>query len=54
MADAPRAHEIVVVAAGSTGGRPNARIGDRTSDPVVRLADLPKDRYTNETLESVR
>jgi hypothetical protein len=54
VADAPRADEIVVVAAGSTGGRPNARIGDRSSDPVVRLADLPRDRYTNETLESVR
>lgn len=55
VADAPRADEIVVVAAGSTGGRPNARIGDRSSDPVVRLADLPRDRYTtNQTLESVR
>jgi len=54
VADAPRADEIVVVAAGSTGGRPNARIGDRSSDPVVRLADLPMDRFTNETLESVR
>ena len=54
VADAPRADEIVVVAAGSTGGRPNARIGDRSSDPVVRLADLPMDRYINETLESVR
>jgi hypothetical protein len=52
--DAPRADEIVVVAAGSTGGRPNARIGDRSSDPVVRLADLPMDRYANDTLESVR
>jgi len=54
VADAPRAGEIVVVAAGSTGGRPNARIGDRSSDPEVRLADLPMDRYTNESLESVR
>jgi hypothetical protein len=57
--DAPRADEIVVVAAGSTGGRPNARIGDRSSDPEVRLADLPMDRYTNDSstdnsLESVR
>jgi hypothetical protein len=49
--DAPRPDEIVVVAAGSTGGRPNARIGDRTSDPVVRLADHPLTRY--QTLESV-
>jgi hypothetical protein len=52
--DAPRADEIVVVAAGSTGGRPNARIGDRSSDPEVRLADLPMDRYINESLETVR
>jgi hypothetical protein len=49
--DAPRPDEVVVVAAGSTGGRPNARIGDRTSDPVVRLADHPLSRY--QTLESV-
>jgi hypothetical protein len=49
--DAPRPDEVVVVAAGSTGGRPNARIGDRTSDPVVRLADHPLTRY--QTLESV-
>jgi hypothetical protein len=54
VSDAPRADEIVVVAAGSTGGRPNARIGDRSSDPVVRLADLPMDRYINESLETVR
>jgi hypothetical protein len=52
--DAPRADEIVVVAAGSTGGRPNARIGDRSSDPVFRLADLPMDPYTNESLERAR
>lgn len=51
--DAPRANEIVLVAAGSTGGRPNARIGDRSSDPEVRLADLPLDRYTNESLETL-
>lgn len=43
--DAPRADEIVVIAAGSSGARPNARLGDRTSDPQVRLADhLPDDR----------
>jgi hypothetical protein len=39
--DAPRDDEIVLIAAGSSGARPNARIGDRTSDPVVRLADHP-------------
>ncbi|MFK4188837.1 amino acid synthesis family protein [Streptomyces sparsogenes] len=38
--DAPRPDEIVVVAAASSGPRPNARIGDRLTDPVVRLADL--------------
>lgn len=54
VADAPRADEIVVVAAGSTGGRPNARIGDRSTDPVVRLADLPMDRYLTKSLETVR
>ena len=52
--DAPRAGEIVVVAAGSSGGRPNARIGDRASDPRVRLADHPRSRYTPEDLETVR
>lgn len=38
--DAPRPDEIVVIAAGASGPRPNARIGDRRTDPVVRLADL--------------
>ncbi|TPQ15586.1 amino acid synthesis family protein [Streptomyces sporangiiformans] len=52
--DAPRADEIVVIAAGSTGGRPNARIGDRSSDPQVRLADHPRSRYKIENLETVR
>lgn len=33
--DAPRRDEIVVIAAASTGPRPHARIGDRTTDPVV-------------------
>jgi len=51
--DAPRADEIVVIAAASSGGRPNARIGDRSSDPVVRLADLPMGHQTNQSLESV-
>jgi hypothetical protein len=52
--DAPRADEIVVIAAGSTGGRPNARIGDRSSDPQVRLADHPRSQYKIENLETVR
>ncbi|MFR9730715.1 amino acid synthesis family protein [Saccharopolyspora sp. MS10] len=38
--DAPAADEIVVIAAAAAGPRPNARIGDRTTDPAVRLADL--------------
>lgn len=33
--DAPRADEIVVIAAASTGPRPHPRIGDRRTDPVV-------------------
>ena len=40
--DAPRPDEIVVIAAAASGPRPNARIGDRRTDPVVRLADLEK------------
>jgi hypothetical protein len=52
--DAPRADEIVVIAAGSSGGRPNARIGDRAVDPQVRLADHPRSRYKTENLETVR
>jgi hypothetical protein len=51
--DAPRAEEIVVIAAGSTGGRPNARIGDRTSDPQVRLVDHPVSRYSSRSLEAI-
>jgi hypothetical protein len=51
--DAPRADEIVVIAAGASGGRPNARIGDRATDPKVRLADHPR-TPTNERLETVR
>lgn len=35
VSDAPRADEIVVVAAASTGPRPHARIGDRSTDPSV-------------------
>lgn len=33
--DGPRADEIVVIAAASTGPRPHARIGDRSTDPTV-------------------
>lgn len=35
VSDAPRADEIVVIAAASTGPRPHPRIGDRRTDPVV-------------------
>jgi hypothetical protein len=38
--DAPRNDEIVVIAAAATGPRPNARIGDRSTDPAVHLSDL--------------
>jgi hypothetical protein len=38
--DAPRDDEIVVIATASSGPRPNARIGDRSTDPAVRLTDL--------------
>jgi hypothetical protein len=38
--DAPRDDELVVVAAAASGPRPNARIGDRTTDPAVRLEQL--------------
>lgn len=51
--DAPGADEIVVIAAGSSGGRPNARIGDRSADPRVRLADHPRSSYETEKLETV-
>lgn len=40
VADAPRADEIVVVAAASTGPRPHPRIGDRRTDPAVSAASL--------------
>lgn len=33
--DAPRADEIVVIAAASSGPRPHPRIGDRRTDPAV-------------------
>jgi Amino acid synthesis len=38
--DAPRADEIVIIAAASTGPRPHARIGDRATDPVVTAETL--------------
>lgn len=38
--DAPAADEIVVIAAASSGPRPNARIGDSTTDPRVTLSEL--------------
>lgn len=40
--DAPRPDEIVITAAAATGPRPNARIGDRVTDPVVNLAALER------------
>jgi hypothetical protein len=40
VADAPRDGEIVVIAAASTGPRPHARIGDRSTDPAVRTENL--------------
>ena len=35
LPDAPHAGEIAVIAAASTGPRPHARIGDRTTDQVI-------------------
>jgi hypothetical protein len=43
VSDAPRAGEIVVLAAASTGPRPHARIGDRTTDPTVSAENLECD-----------
>lgn len=40
VADAPRADEIVLMAAASTGPRPHPRIGDRTTDPTVTAATI--------------
>ncbi len=42
VSDAPRADEIVVIAAASTGPRPHARIGDRTTDPVITAENLER------------
>jgi Amino acid synthesis len=38
--DAPRADEIVIIAAASTGPRPHPRIGDRTTDPAITTKSL--------------
>ena len=38
--DAPRADEIVIVAAASTGPRPHPRIGDRTTDPAITTEEF--------------
>jgi hypothetical protein len=38
--DAPRADEIVIIAAASTGPRPHPRIGDRTTDPAITAMNL--------------
>ena len=38
--DAPRAGEIVVIAAASTGPRPHPRIGDRLTDPTITSQNL--------------
>jgi len=40
VSDAPRADEIVVIAAASTGPRPHARIGDRMTDPAVNAENM--------------
>ena len=40
MFGAPRADELVIIAAASTGPRPHERLGDRTTDPVVTIKTL--------------
>ena len=40
VSDAPRADEIVIVAAASTGPRPHPRIGDRKTDPAITANSL--------------
>jgi hypothetical protein len=40
--DAPRPDEIVVAGAGSTGPRPNARIGDRLTDPAAVVVETAR------------
>ncbi|NYI66957.1 amino acid synthesis family protein [Spelaeicoccus albus] len=44
VADGPRPDEIVIVAGASTGPRPRARIGDRTTDGAVTAAILQGDK----------
>ena len=43
VSDAPRPGEIVVLAAASSGPRPHARIGDRTTDPTVSAENLERE-----------
>ncbi|MGW7514464.1 amino acid synthesis family protein [Streptomyces sp. NPDC054796] len=60
--DGPRPDELVVTAAAATGPRPNARIGDRRTDPAVTLHTLhtlntvnaPQDANTAHALEGQR
>lgn len=40
ISDAPRADEIIIFAAASTGPRPHHRVGDRTTDPAINSANL--------------
>lgn len=40
ISDGPRADEVVIIAAASTGPRPHARIGDRTTDKTITLDKL--------------
>lgn len=40
IVDAPAHDELVIAMVAANGGRPFARIGDRTTDPVVKLADF--------------
>jgi hypothetical protein len=40
VSDAPRADELVIVAAASTGPRPHPRIGDRSTDPAITTKNL--------------
>ncbi|MGJ9403491.1 amino acid synthesis family protein [Arthrobacter sp. KK5.5] len=42
VSDGPRADEIVVVVAASTGPRPHPRIGDRATDPAVTSTVLER------------
>ncbi len=44
VTDAPADDEVLVIAAAASGPRPNARIGDRSTDPAVRLSDVELSR----------